>query len=194
MSHRQLAVNRSTRRGNNFSLSLGERAGVRAGVSPFCLFMKPRTPPANRRVLSLDVGCSMLDVRCFWVRVGSSNPCIRHDLCYFYVLVRFIPRHLTVNSKAVIASLLAGLVLLLDAMAACPTLHELIHKDASSIQHQCVVTLFAHGQVDSADANVALVAPQDFVANLPPIEISVYRPAIENLPAGRAPPVRSSNS
>jgi hypothetical protein len=108
--------------------------------------------------------------------------------------VRLFKSHFTGNGRVVIASFLAGLVLLLNAMAACPALHELIHKDASSANHQCVVTLFAHGQVDAAATGVLLAAPQVCVADLPSVEISVYRPAIEHLPAGRAPPVASSNS
>jgi hypothetical protein len=94
----------------------------------------------------------------------------------------------------VIASLLTGLVLLLNAMAACPSLHELIHKDADTTGHQCAVTLFSHGQVDSATVDVAVAAPLTFVADFPSVELSRFSPAIENLPAGRAPPVSSSNS
>jgi hypothetical protein len=108
--------------------------------------------------------------------------------------VRFIRRHSKRPSQAVIASLLSGLVLLLNAMAASPALHEWFHSDAGESGHQCAVTLFAQGQVDSAAVEVAMVAPQTLVAANPAFEISVFGPAIENLPAGRAPPVSSSNS
>ncbi|HEX4350420.1 MAG TPA: hypothetical protein VH251_08525 [Verrucomicrobiae bacterium] len=97
-------------------------------------------------------------------------------------------------SQAVIASLLAGLVLLLNAMAASPSLHEWFHADAGESGHQCAVTLFAHGQVDSSTVDVIVASPQTFVASNPTVEISVFSPAIENLPAGRAPPVSFSNS
>jgi hypothetical protein len=93
------------------------------------------------------------------------------------------------HGKAVIASLLAGLVLLLDAMAASPALHELIHSDAGSTTHQCVVTLFAHGQVDSATVEVSAITPVVSIETAPQIIFSAFAPAIENLPAGRAPPV-----
>lgn len=92
------------------------------------------------------------------------------------------------HGKAVIALLLVALVLMLDAMAACPQLHELIHKDADSAEHQCAVKLFAQGQVDSVTVGLPVAAPQVFVFTVPPIEISVFAPAIEDLPAGRAPP------
>jgi hypothetical protein len=103
--------------------------------------------------------------------------------------LRIVKRHFKAHSKVVIASLLAGLVLLLDAMAACPSLHELIHKDADSQDHQCAVTMFAHGQVDSVSVDVPVAVPQLFVVVLPSVAFSIFSPAIDNLPAGRAPPV-----
>ena len=97
-------------------------------------------------------------------------------------------RHFQAHSKAVVASLLVALVLLLDAMAACPSLHELIHHDANNPDHECAVTMFAHGKVESAVIEVTIVAPQASIAVPLSVEISVFSPAIENLPAGRAPP------
>jgi hypothetical protein len=90
--------------------------------------------------------------------------------------------------------LLVGLVLMVNAMAASPSLHEWLHADAGEAGHHCAVTLFAHGQVDSASADVVVTAPQCVVVSEPSVEISVYSPAIEHLPAGRAPPVSASNS
>lgn len=102
-------------------------------------------------------------------------------------------RHFSLPGKAVIASLLAGLVLLLDAMAVCPALHELIHQDAQSAQHECAVTLFAHGQVDSAAVDVPVPAPIILVEVRTHTEFSIFAPAIDGLPAGRAPPVSVSS-
>jgi hypothetical protein len=82
-----------------------------------------------------------------------------------------------------------GIVLLLDAMAACPSLHELIHHDAGKPDHECAVTMFAHGKVDSVSVDVPFAAPPTFVIVLPTVEFSIFRPAIDDLPAGRAPPV-----
>ena len=74
-------------------------------------------------------------------------------------------------------------------MAVSPALHELFHADASQAGHQCAVTLFAHGQVDTASVDVPLSLPLTFPENIPAAVISVFNPAIAHLPAGRAPPV-----
>ena len=101
-------------------------------------------------------------------------------------------RHFNSRSKVIIAALLTAMVLLLDAMVASPGLHELAHKDAGQASHQCVVTLFAHGQVDAASAEVCLATPTLSVETVPLLIFSAFTPAIENLPAGRAPPVSVS--
>ena len=98
-------------------------------------------------------------------------------------------RHFKLRGQASIASLLVCLILLLDAMAASPTLHELIHKDAGKADHDCAVTMFAHGKVDSVSVEISPVMPSAAVAPPCLTGISVFAPAIENLPAGRAPPL-----
>ena len=81
-----------------------------------------------------------------------------------------------------------ALVLLLNALASAPALHELIHKDADQASHSCVVTLFAHGQVDSASSEVPVTVPLALIETTPSIIFSVPSTAIQNLPPGRAPP------
>ena len=58
------------------------------------------------------------------------------------------------------AVLLCAMVLFLAALAASPSLHEWLHHDANEPSHECVVTLFAHGQVNATTIVpvVALVA------------------------------------
>jgi hypothetical protein len=90
--------------------------------------------------------------------------------------------------QAVISALLIALVLMLDALAASPALHALVHNDANQSGHQCVVTLFAHGQVEAATPTVDVPAPALNIVGSAPFQISVFAPAIENLPAGRGPP------
>jgi len=98
-------------------------------------------------------------------------------------------RHFKTRSQGVIASLLVGIVLLLNAMTASPSLHEWFHSDAGQPEHQCAVTMFAHGKVDCASVDVPLPLSVIFIAEAPASAISVFSPAIEHLPAGRAPPV-----
>jgi hypothetical protein len=99
---------------------------------------------------------------------------------------------LTRFGKPAMAVLLTGMILLLDAMAASPGLHELIHKDADQPGHECAVTMFAHGKVDSVSVDVPVVLPVASIETAPQVELSTFAPAIENLPLGRAPPAVSS--
>jgi hypothetical protein len=90
--------------------------------------------------------------------------------------------------KPALAILLVGLVLLLNAMAVVPALHELIHQDSNKADHQCAVTLFAHGYVESAACDVPAIVSVTFVDCIPHLEFSLFCTVIENLPPGRAPP------
>jgi len=86
------------------------------------------------------------------------------------------------------------LVLFLNLLAAAPAIHERFHADAGHADHQCAVTLFAHGQVDAAIVDVPVSVPLVSAVDAPQIEFSVFSPVIENLPAGRGPPIASVNS
>ena len=90
--------------------------------------------------------------------------------------------------KPALSGLLVALVLLLNALAAAPALHELIHPDADQADHSCAITLFAHGQVDSASVDVPVALPAAGIETVPSIIFSVPGTTIENLPPGRAPP------
>jgi len=107
--------------------------------------------------------------------------------------LQLVKRQFSGYGKAGITLFLAVLVLVLNAMAASLTLHDLIHPDAAALEHHCAVTLFAHGQVDLALAEVAPVTPTDAVEATTHFILSVFAPAIENLPAGRAPPAAVSS-
>jgi hypothetical protein len=87
-----------------------------------------------------------------------------------------------------LAVLLIGLVLLLNAMAALPALHEFIHKDADEPGHECAVTLFAHGHVESAACDVPVVLAVTSVEAAPFRAVSLSNTTVGNLPLGRAPP------
>jgi hypothetical protein len=81
------------------------------------------------------------------------------------------------------------LVLLLNLLAASPSLHEKFHADAGKAEHHCAVTLFAHGQVDTSIVVVALPVPAAPVEFLTPTSLSILNAMVETLPPGRGPPV-----
>lgn len=86
------------------------------------------------------------------------------------------------------------IVLLLNLLAASPSLHERLHPDASHAEHQCAVTMFTHGQVDSPVVDVVLPAPAAPVEFLPLTSVSVVTALVETLPPGRGPPVSCLHS
>lgn len=88
-------------------------------------------------------------------------------------------------------SVLVALVLLLNALAASPKLHELVHADAGQAAHQCATTMFAHGQMDAAGLLVLIEAPSAVAEIFPSPPVSLSSAAAETLPPGRAPPVAS---
>ena len=58
------------------------------------------------------------------------------------------------KARAGLAGLCLGVLLMVQAMAAAPALHELVHSDSANPAHQCVVTLFVHGQVHCSSVAV----------------------------------------
>jgi hypothetical protein len=86
------------------------------------------------------------------------------------------------------SALLLGLFLSLQAMAALPALHALVHPDSSDPDHECAVTLFAHGQVDAPNtAAPVFCAPARliFSQSLPRV---IFVSADIRLLPGRGPP------
>jgi hypothetical protein len=97
-------------------------------------------------------------------------------------------RRLFRPGTAAIAALLVGMVLLLNAMAACHELHKWFHKDADQPGHECAVTIFAHGKVESVTVEIPAIVPAASIESTPQVEFSVFTTVVENLPPGRAPP------
>jgi hypothetical protein len=90
--------------------------------------------------------------------------------------------------------LLVGVILFMDAMAACPALHEMIHKDAGKEDHDCAVTMLTLGKMDSAICEIVIPQPTVLIETVRYFTFSIFSQAIENLPQGRAPPAPSSVS
>lgn len=93
------------------------------------------------------------------------------------------------RSRTPLGVLLILLVLLLNALAASPSLHELIHKDADQAGHSCAITMFAHGQVDSSTVDVVIPVPIASIEFFPQLLVSIPHPLPAALPPGRGPPV-----
>ena len=106
-------------------------------------------------------------------------------------MLRMAKRHFDKLGKALLAIWLVG-ALLLAAAGAAPAFHKILHKDAGQAGHQCAITLFADGQVDLSTAEISTSVPAVSVETTSTRVVSVFAPAIENLPAGRAPPVSVS--
>ena len=86
------------------------------------------------------------------------------------------------------SALLLGFFLSLQAMAAFPALHALVHPDASDPDHECAVTLFSHGQVDvSSAAAPVFCAPARLIFSQSPPRIIFVSADIRLLPS-RGPP------
>jgi hypothetical protein len=102
--------------------------------------------------------------------------------------LKYTKGHFHRCGKTALAVLLTGVILLLDAMAASPALHEAIHNDANQPGHECAATMFAHGKVDSATVEVPVIVVAVPIDTTPQVGFSVFSAAIENLPLVRAPP------
>jgi hypothetical protein len=118
----------------------------------------------------------------------KNKSCRRHVICYIANSLQLKKERFCQFSKSFVAALLIGLVLFMAALASSEALHKLVHHDADEAGHECAVTLFAHGHVESAVCDIPVVTPTVWVETTPHLEFSVFSTAIENLPPGRAPP------
>ncbi len=92
------------------------------------------------------------------------------------------------TAKTVLVAFLLLQMPVLLALAACPSLHQALHHDSNSSEHHCAVTMFAHGQVDSAVVEVAAILPVTPVEFSPLTLVSIPNAPAATLPPGRGPP------
>ncbi|MBK7999416.1 MAG: hypothetical protein IPK15_12080 [Verrucomicrobia bacterium] len=87
------------------------------------------------------------------------------------------------------ALVLCALVLICGTLAGSPSLHEHVHDDAHHSEHECVISLFAHGSVHlEAAAPLATAAPVSEKFLIPTAPVS-FVPSIGFLrPRERGPP------
>jgi hypothetical protein len=93
------------------------------------------------------------------------------------------------TAKAALSAFLILQIFTLLALAACPALHHALHHDSDRADHDCAVTIFAHGHMDSSIVDVASTIPATPIRFVPLISAPVFHELVETLPPGRAPPV-----
>jgi len=82
---------------------------------------------------------------------------------------------LGVKCKPLVAGLMLGLFLFVLAMANFKAVHCALHDDAEKVDHQCVVSLLAGGQIDTASGTVSVskVSPPAFQIATPKLFVVV---------------------
>jgi hypothetical protein len=86
------------------------------------------------------------------------------------------------------AALCLFIFLAVQAMAAFPALHALVHNDSSDPSHHCVVTMFLHGQVHASSAAVAAARSAPAFAAEPFFAAAAFVSADVRLLPCRGPP------
>ena len=67
-------------------------------------------------------------------------------------------------------------------------LHAWLHGGTIPDNDDCAIVALVHGKIETTPCDIPVVLPATWVEVIPRLEISVFCPAIENLPLGRAPP------
>jgi hypothetical protein len=97
------------------------------------------------------------------------------------------------TAKPALAGLLGLLLLLLSTLAASPDLHQRLHADSNSPDHNCAITLFAKGQINAAPAAAVLVGFVSLAGALVLLAETLLLPSADyRFSASRAPPFSSS--
>jgi hypothetical protein len=130
-------------------------------------------------------------------RFSSRRPLTREMSCAeagVWLIAIIVRRKGTLSSlwspaKKLTGVLLVFLVLFLSGLATDLGHHKAIHTDAGSADHQCAITLFAHGQVlHSVAAPLLQFAPQEIWVSLPLPERAPFPSHRHLLPPSCGPP------
>jgi len=95
------------------------------------------------------------------------------------------------KKRQAFGALLLGCFLALQALVTLPELHAWVHPDASDPDHECAVTLFAHGQVEAAVAVTPLFIAPSIVVSGPALPKIIFVSTDIRLLPGRGPPASS---
>jgi hypothetical protein len=96
--------------------------------------------------------------------------------------------------KPILSVLLSVVFLFSAAAAASNALHEVLHVDAKADHHVCLVSLFAHHQILSGDADLSFPIPSLVPVSFQVAEVSPTFPRVDvELAPSRAPPALLSS-
>lgn len=99
-----------------------------------------------------------------------------------------MPSIINLNAKAGRSAVLCLMFVFLQALVMSPALHDLVHPDAKSPNHECAVTLLSHGQVETSSVDVGPVLPAPSVLFLDPIPATIVASTDTPVMPGRGPP------
>jgi hypothetical protein len=68
------------------------------------------------------------------------------------------------TTKAVTALFAVVLVLVLGAIAASPSLHHRLHADSDRLDHSCIISAFANGQLSGTETVLVIITSCVFFA------------------------------
>jgi hypothetical protein len=106
--------------------------------------------------------------------------------------MKVLKKRLTLGDTSLrrfIALICLGLFLSLELLSSVPALHKLLHSDADSAAHHCAITLFNHGNVQSADTSAPIVIFLGaLLFSLPILRSAVFSPFDYCPSSSRAPP------
>ena len=93
------------------------------------------------------------------------------------------------RAKAPLSAALVLLLLVLQTFAVSTRLHNDVHADATSTDHECAVTLLSKAQLDVSEPLLDLPLPPVFAPLRMVCSGPVVTPALLHLPDSRGPPV-----
>ena len=91
-----------------------------------------------------------------------------------------------------VAAVLASFIVFSFGLSASEALHKDFHSSADTEQHECIVTLLAHGGVEIADTRMPVPQVAGIFAHHSADSFVVVSSLDHRLPPGRAPPVSFS--
>ncbi len=120
----------------------------------------------------------------------AKKDCKRAGIHYIFASVMPPPqlRDFFKEARQAVAALCLLLFLAVQAMAASPALHALVHSDSTDPSHQCAVTLFLHGQVHSSSAAIAPARSAPVFAAEPLVCAAIFASSDVRLLPSRGPP------